>query len=116
MAKVETTAKSVRSAYGALIQVGYCRLQTLLACENPSAYTHGVYGWNADVYDMGIIGLSGIAIVTGYRPYGNFSPSYELTQKYEKLAAKVDGEWSAKRAARRELLKQFVKEVIGDAA
>lgn len=113
MAKVETTAKSIRWQYGLLICVGYCALQDLLTYEQPQAYTHGVYGWNADVYDMSIIGRGNIAIVTGYRPFGQIHPSYEVTEKYEKLAMEIKQERHDDiRARLRELIKQFVEEVL----
>lgn len=66
--KHKTTEKAIEQNYYKIIKVGYCNLQYLLQYEEPVAYTSGVYGWNADVYDFG-----NIAIVTGYRPFGNIS-------------------------------------------
>ena len=54
------TMKETKRIYNHIIKVDYCELQSLLNLISPSAYTSGVYGWNADVYDFG-----DIAIVTG---------------------------------------------------
>lgn len=82
--KVQTTKKAVKNNYSKIIRVGYCDLQTLLSLENPFAYTAGVYGWNANIYD-----LNGIALVTGYRTFGDISPSCEIMEKYERKAKEI---------------------------
>lgn len=107
MKKWATTKREVLSSYNTCLCVSYCGLQNLLAWESPCAYTHGVYGWNADVYDMSIIGYSGVAIVTGYRPFGTHV-DFDLVRKYESLAEKVDR--FDKRDDLRVLIKQFVEE------
>ena len=114
MAKVKTTQKSVVSQYNTCIRVGYCRLQTLLGLEYPQAYTSGGFGWNADVYDMSSIYGSGIAIVTGYRPFGKCCPSYDLVQEYEKKAGKVMEEkpWEQRKEALRMLIAEFVDRAL----
>ena len=56
-----------------IICVPYCGLQNLLNYESPVAYTARREGWAADIYDMG----GGVAIVTGYTPFGNIRPYYE---------------------------------------
>lgn len=114
MAKVETTKRSVMEQYNVCIQVGYCDLQYLLGCEYPQAYTHGVYGWNADVYDMSSIYGSGIAIVTGYRPFGKCDPSYDLVREYEQKAKKVVAEkpWAERKEALRMLIAEFVDRAL----
>ena len=112
--KFRTTEREIRQrANGSIIRVGYCNLQTLLQYENPIAYTCGVYGWNADIYEVG-----GCLIVEGYRPFGNYAPSHELTKKYEALAEKVLHDkrirnYSTKARKLRELLDAFCREVIG---
>ena len=63
--KFKTTRKYIMENYNTVLSVGYCDLQYLLRWENPIAYTSGTYGWNADIYNIG-----GVAIVTGYRPFG----------------------------------------------
>lgn len=64
--RIKVTAKKVKAAYKHVIAVGYCEMQTLLQYEYPLLYTAGVYGKNADIYDLG----DGITISTGYRPFG----------------------------------------------
>lgn len=88
--KYKTTKKAVMERHVACVSVGYCNLQKLLNYVSPNAYTCGVYGWNADIYDVS----GGYAIVTGYRPFGK-SASYELCQKYEKLADKINERYLA---------------------
>lgn len=82
--KFKTTKKEIMANYGSIIKVDYCNLQNLLKYESPIAYTAGVYGWNADIYDFG-----GIAICTGYRPFGNIHPNWEVMDKYEKEAENI---------------------------
>lgn len=108
--KFKTTQKEIKANYGNIIKVDYCDLQKLLKYESPVAYTSGIYGWNADIYDMG----GGVAIVTGYAPFGNIRPSYELREKYEKEAGKVCHNYSYEEArkALQELQKKFVEEVL----
>ena len=82
--KFKTTQKAIREGYNTIICVGYCNLQTVLAYENPIAYTSRREGWAADIYDMG----GNVAIVTGYAPFGNVRPGYDICRKYEKQAEK----------------------------
>src|SRR5574344_1215021 len=86
--KFKTTAKQIRSAYRCYC-VGYCDLQNLLKFTEPTAYTAGVYGWNADVYTFG-----DVAIVTGYRPFGARIPC-GLIREYEEMARGIckEHEW-----------------------
>lgn len=78
--KFQTTRKAVKGYFSKVISVGYCGLQNLLTYETPIAYTKGVYGWNADVYAFG-----DVAIVTGYRPFGD-EVDYTLCKEYEQKA------------------------------
>lgn len=80
--KFKTTQKAIKANYNTIICVPYCGLQNLLNYESPVAYTERREGWAADIYDMG----GGVAIVTGYAPFGNVRPSYELWERYEKQA------------------------------
>lgn len=61
--KSKTTQAEIKHAYPIIISAPYCALQNLLAYETPVLYTAGKYGWNYDVYDMGV----SVAICTGYR-------------------------------------------------
>lgn len=67
------------------IKVSYCGLQNLLKYTNPVAYTRGVYGWNCDIYTFGRY-----AIATGYRPFGEVSPDYDIVKIYENKASEIN--------------------------
>jgi hypothetical protein len=82
--KVKVTKKQVQENYKNIISVGYCDLQYLLRFKEPSYYTAGVYGWNADIYQVNY----NTCIVTGYRPFGNIS-NYELVREVEKIASDI---------------------------
>ena len=60
-AKQNETNRNCRCLYA-----GYCDLQEELSILEPNAYTCGVYGWNADLYELPY----NFVIVTGYRPFG----------------------------------------------
>lgn len=106
--KFRTTQKAIRANYNKIICVPYCELQNLLNYESPVAYTVRREGWAADIYDMG----SGVAIVTGYAPFGNIRPSYELRERYEKQAEKIRYEYSydQQRESLKSLARDFIKE------
>lgn len=83
--KYATTKKAILSNYPNVIKVGYCSLQTLLKFRSPDAYTASkTYGWRADVYEI----TPDTVIVTGYAPFGNIVPDYEIIKKYEEKAQK----------------------------
>jgi hypothetical protein len=106
--KFKTTQKAIRANYNKIICVPYCGLQNLLNYENPVAYTIRREGWAADIYDMG----GGVAIVTGYAPFGNIRPSYELRERYEKQAEKIRYDYSLSYEQQRESLKSLVRDFI----
>lgn len=85
--KYKTTRRAITEGYGKIIEVGYCAMQNLLRFRNPVAYTCGVYGWNADIYEI----TPNICIVTGYRPFGNYSIDYEILRGLEKTADSLPG-------------------------
>lgn len=111
--KFKTTQKAIKANYNTIICVPYCGLQNLLNYESPVAYTDRREGWAADIYDMG----GGVAIVTGYAPFGNVRPDYEVCRRYEEQGRKIRSDysitWEEQRDALRELLEKFVKEVTG---
>ena len=106
--KFKTTQKEIRANYNAIICVPYCGLQNLLNYENPVAYTVRREGWAADIYDMG----GGVAIVTGYAPFGNIRPSYELRERYETQAEKIRYDYSLSYDQQRESLKSLARDFI----
>lgn len=107
--KFRTTKKAIMANYGNVIKVDYCDLQNLLKYESPIAYTAGVYGWNADIYDFG-----GVAIATGYRPFGNIHPNWEIMDKYEKEAENIykSYQYDDRIGVLKDLLKNFIEEVL----
>ena len=106
--KFKTTQKEIRANYNKIICVPYCGLQNLLNYEIPVAYTVRREGWAADIYDMG----GGVAIVTGYAPFGNVRPSYELQERYETQAEKIRYNYSLAWKEQREQLKQLARAFI----
>lgn len=111
--KFRTTQKAIKAGYNKIICVPYCGLQNLLNYETPVAYTARREGWAADIYDIG----GGVAIVTGYAPFGNVRPSYEVRQKYEKEAETIremyrySTTYQDTKRRLHELLNKFVEEV-----
>ena len=105
------TQKEIKANFSKIISVPYCGLQNLLNCESPVAYTARREGWAADIYDMG----GGVAIVTGYAPFGNIRPAYELLKRYEKQAESIRNtsplSWSDHRKKLRQLANEFIQEV-----
>lgn len=78
MEKQRTTIKYIKQSFKKIIKVGYCKLQFFLKNQKPEYYTAGVYGWNADVYIF-----KGIALVTGYRPFGNIKIKSDILDVIE---------------------------------
>lgn len=108
--KTRTLQKHVRAEFSTIIKVGYCRLQHLLNYENPIAYTTNAYGWAADVYDVG----NGVAIVTGYAPFGRVQPDYNLCKDYDARAMNIlysHDSYETTRDKLRDLIKDFIIEV-----
>ena len=110
--KFRVTQKEIKANFEKIISVPYCSLQILLCWESPVAYTTRRVGWAADIYDIG----GGVAIVTGYAPFGNIRPSYELVMQYEKQAESIRYNYSLSWTEQREQLKQLTKEFIAEAS
>ena len=107
--KFKTTQKAIKQGYNNVIGVSSCALQKLLSCETEIAYTTRIEGWGADIYQFG-----NTAIVTGYAPFGNIRPGYEINQRYEQRAMKAtEGiyNWQEKKAILQELIKEYIQEV-----
>ena len=107
--KFKTTQKAIKENYRKIINVGYVELQSLLKHLEPIAYTCGVYGWNADIYI-----IKGVAIVTGYRPFGNIEADYDICKKYESEANQIIKsiyDYEECKSALGDLISKFIKEV-----
>ena len=109
--KFRVTQKEIKANFSKIICVPYCRLKNLLYCESPIAYTARREGWAADIYDMG----GGVAIVTGYAPFGNIRPAYELLEQYEKQAESIRYNYPLSWTEQREKLRQLAGEFIREA-
>lgn len=106
--KFKTTQKAIRENYNKIICVPYCGLQILLNYESPVAYTVRREGWAADIYDMS----GGVAIVTGYAPFGNIRPIYEQLKAVEEQAEKIRYDYSLSYEQQRESLKSLTRDFI----
>lgn len=107
--KYKTTKKAVMNGYYKVLAVPYCALQHLLHYESEIAYTTRAEGWGADVYQFG-----SIAIATGYAPFGNIRPDYEVNQRYEEKAREAtEGiyNWQEKKAILAGLIEEYIQEV-----
>ena len=111
-----TTQKEIRANYDKIICVPYCGLQNLLNHESPVAYTVRREGWAADIYDMG----GGVAIVTGYAPFGKIRPPYGLLERYETQAEKIcynrSIAWAEQKEQLQGLARAFIDEAVNAAA
>lgn len=106
--KVKVTKKQVLESYSNVIELSYCALQHILNRGNARFYTCGVYGWNADIYEIN----NNTVIVTGYRPFGNILPSYDLVKEYDYKAqlilANAGLDYTQKEQKINELLCEFI--------
>lgn len=104
----QITKETARATYPHIIKVGEGVLHNLLRHEQPKAYTTDMYGWDADVYE-----IDGIAIVTGYKPFGN-QPSNELVDRYEGTAKEIRNMWLPE-VETKELLHTLAVEFVNEA-
>ncbi len=109
--KFKTTKKAINAGYYNRICIGYCNIQYMLQYKSPIAYTSRVEGWAADIYEIS----PNTVIITGYAPFGNIRPAYEVQERYNNQAREIVGNWDLsideKKSALNELLAAFVKEV-----
>lgn len=110
--KIHVTQRAIRNSYSNVISVGYCNLQYMLNFKSPEYYTSGTYGWGADIYMV----APDTVIVTGYAPFGNCKPGYELCRKYDLKAEKIiESAWPNYEQQISELealTQEFVKEAL----
>lgn len=64
---------------------GVCRVDTLLSEKAPDFRTCGIYGWNADVYQISY----STAIITGCRTFGNIDAPDTICKKYNDFAKEI---------------------------
>lgn len=112
MKKIKVNKKDIMTGWRNVICVGYCNLQYLLYYKNADFCTIRREGWGADIYKIDY----NTVIVTGYAPFGNIRPDYELQTKYENMARiivcdyKKDYQEAVKELD--ELLQGFIAEVV----
>ena len=115
MTKIKTTQKEIKSTYNNVVAIGYCNLQYLLNYFTPQCYTVRKEGWASDIYDFGTTAIS-----TGYAPFGNIRPSYDLVEKYEHEAQKLRSisllkiTYPEKRKKAEKLMNDFIKEALAE--
>ena len=104
--KLQTTNKEVKSNFSKIVKIGYCDAQNLLAYKKPFSYTCGVYGWNADFYQIG-----NTCISTGCRPIGE-SVNYTLLIELEKQARTIRMDGSIDNETREKMIDELLNKLI----
>lgn len=104
----KTTMKTVKSGYCNIYSIGYCGAYHLLRLKEPVAYTSGIDGHNADIYDIG----GGNAIATGYRPFGK-KVNYDMLRKYDNRARELSTgiPWDEYQIYLTEIYDEFIQEL-----
>ena len=110
MNKIKVNKKDILNSYKNVICVGYCNAQYLLSGKNKKFYTCGVYGWNADIYEIDYK----TCIVTGYRPFGNIDSNYKILQKYEDKARKIILDYSIDYEKRIKKVNKLLDRYVGE--
>lgn len=82
--KTKITRKAIKERFENIISVPYCSLQMLLHEEDADYYCTRIEGWACDVYIF-----EDVAISTGYAPFGNIKPAYELIKMYDAIAGEI---------------------------
>lgn len=82
--KRKITKKELKKLYPVQIRVGYCNLQTMLVYKEPEYFISSMHGWDCDVYI-----IDEIAIVTGYRPFGNVLTNYNECHEFDMQALRI---------------------------
>lgn len=77
--------KHVRAAYPIVAYCGYCDLWYTLYFTPKIGHTERAEGWGCDIYEL----APGIALTTGYAPFGNRRLPLAITERYEKKAAQI---------------------------
>lgn len=105
--KIKTTKKEIKNRAGAIIKLGYCKLQNLLGnYAEPFAYSSGIYGWSCDYYN-----IDGVIISTGYDPIGE-EVNGDLVREYESKEISRELQYEERQKQGRKLLAEFVKKAV----
>lgn len=112
MMRVQVTKRDVMKQNRFVICVGYCDLQYLLRFKDSQFYTAGMYGWNADIYQVS----PSAVIVTGYRPFGNVKVEFGILRGFENRASHILNQreltYDEKKEALDEILDEFLQVVL----
>lgn len=109
--KYKTTRKDIKSRYNKVLAIGYCNIQNLLRFREPFAYCTRAEGWAADVYHIN----SNTAIATGYAPFGNVKPKYDLQRAYDEAAYKIISNYNIPQEEQAELVEMLLNEFAEEA-
>ena len=85
MLKIQVSKKQITDNYKNVICVGSLNLYYLLRFKDARFYTAGMYGWNADIYEIS----NNTVIVMGDRPFGNIKPEYDIVRGFEDRAKEI---------------------------
>ena len=107
--KKNITAAAIKNQFKNIIKVGYCDLQTVLSSFEPNYYTSGIYGWNADVYQI----AADTVIVTGYRPFGNIKPDRAIIDLCESTAKRNARDYNMTWDQRKNANHEIIRDLIG---
>ena len=77
--------KHVRAEYPIVVYCGYCNLQYTLHFAQAIGHTERAEGWGCDIYEL----APGIALTTGYDPFGTRRLPSALTARYEAKAEQI---------------------------
>ena len=104
--KLKTTNKQIRANFDKVLSIGYCDAQYLFEFRKPFAYTCGIYGWNADFYEIG-----NVCISTGYRPIGE-KVDYILLQELEKQARNICLDYELNNETKEKQINELINKLI----
>lgn len=113
--RFKTNKKAVMNCYKIVVEVPFCYLQNLLKHSRNMAYvTHSVNGWRCDIYEVFTKEGKPVAVSTGYGPFGNVHPGYDLCKKYDLMAERMEkGTYEEEKAKLNEMIGDFLEEAIG---
>lgn len=109
--KYKTTRKDIKARYNKVLAIGYCNIQSLLKFCAPFAYCTRAEGWAADVYHIN----SNTAIATGYAPFGNVKPKYDLQRAYDTAAYQIISNYNIPQEEQEELVTMLLDEFAEEA-
>lgn len=103
---VKTTQKEIKRNYSKVYKFSYCEIQALLNNLSPTFYTTRAAGWGCNIYI-----IDGVALTTGYAPFGTDTP-YKLVQKYDCKAQKINSNYERTQKSKETGLKRLQRNMI----